>query len=158
MWYIINILSCNIPIDGADSRTLYFDVFILFSWYTPEEVRNITTQRILSYERDPYGILIVEAPIFFLWLEFSRKALVILESFLFGVSIFPLSEDASPSIVWTMMFMLWCVLINLEDLASAPYLSTPMNANLLSWLLNIVTKYFRISRGGILILDRNPKG
>ena len=33
-----------------------------------------------------------------------------------------------------------------------------MNANVLSLLLNVVTRNFRMSRGGCLLLDGNPKG
>ena len=94
----------------------------------------------------------------FLWLEFSKRSLVILASVLLGLSLLPLREEASPPVVWTMMFMLWHVLINSDDLASAPSSSTLMNATFLSWFLNVVTINFRISRGGRLLLDGNPKG
>ena len=33
-----------------------------------------------------------------------------------------------------------------------------MNATFLSWFLNVVTRNFRMSRGGRLLLDGNPKG
>ena len=54
--------------------------------------------------------------------------------------------------------MLWHVLMNPEDLTSDPYSITHMNKTFLSWLLNIATKEFRISRGGHLPLYVNPKG
>ena len=57
-----------------------------------------------------------------------------------------------------MMFMLWHVLINYYDLASAPYSSTLMNATFLYCFLNVVTINLRMSRGGHLLLDGNPKG
>ena len=57
-----------------------------------------------------------------------------------------------------MMFMLWHVLINSEDLASAPSSSTLMNTTFLSLFLNVATINFRMSRGGRLLLDGNPKG
>ena len=57
-----------------------------------------------------------------------------------------------------MMFMLWHVLINSDDLASAPYSSTLMNATFLSWFLNVVTRNLRMSRGGRLLMDGNPRG
>ena len=63
-----------------------------------------------------------------------------------------------PPVVWTMMFMLWHVFINSEDLASAPSSSTLMNATFLSLFLNVVTKHFRVSRGVRLLLGGNPKG
>ena len=56
------------------------------------------------------------------------------------------------------MFMLWHDLLNSEDLSSAPYSSTWVNANFLSLFLNTVTINLRTSRGGRLILDGNPKG
>ena len=95
---------------------------------------------------------------FFLWLEFSRIALVILASVLIGISLLPLREEAYQPVLWAMMFMLWHVFINYEDLASALYSSTMMNATFLSWFLNVVTRNFRMSRVGCLLLDRNPKG
>ena len=57
-----------------------------------------------------------------------------------------------------MMFMLWHVLKNSVDMASAPSSSTLMNATFLSLFLNVVTRNFRISRGGRLLLDGNQKG
>ena len=94
----------------------------------------------------------------FLWLEFRKRALVILSSVLLGISLLPLREEASPLVVWTMMFMLWHVLINFDALASAPSSSTLMNETFLSWFLNVVTRNLRMSRGGRLLMDRNPKG
>ena len=67
-------------------------------------------------------------------------------------------EDTSPPVVWTMIFLLWHVFMNSEDIYSAPFSSIWMNAAFLSWFLNIVTRSFRMSRGGSLILDGNPKG
>ena len=57
-----------------------------------------------------------------------------------------------------MMFMLWHVFINSEDISSAPYSSTLINATFLSWFINVATRNSRISRGGILLLDVNPNG
>ena len=57
-----------------------------------------------------------------------------------------------------MMFMLWYVFINSKDLASDPSSSNMMNATFLSWFLNVVIRNFRMSRGGRLLLDENPKG
>ena len=94
----------------------------------------------------------------FLWLDFSKIALVTLASVLLGLSILQLREEAYPPVVWTMMFMSWHVLINFDDLASAPSSSTLTNATLLSWFINVVTRNFRMSRGGRLLLDGNPKG
>ena len=52
----------------------------------------------------------------------------------------------------------WHVLINYEDLDSAPYSSTLMNATFLSWFINVVTRNFRVIRGGHWLLDGDPKG
>ena len=57
-----------------------------------------------------------------------------------------------------MIFMLWYVFINSEDLDSAPSSSTQNNATFLSWLLNVVTRNFRMSRDGRFLLDGNLKG
>ena len=43
-------------------------------------------------------------------------------------------------------------------MASAPSSSTLMNATFLSCFLNVVTRNFRISRGGSLLLGGNPNG
>ena len=56
------------------------------------------------------------------------------------------------------MFMLWYVCIDSKYLASTTSSSTRTNANVLSWLLNIVTRHLRISRGGHLLLYGNRKG
>ena len=48
--------------------------------------------------------------------------------------------------------------MNQEDLASAPSSSACINTTLLSLLLNVVKVNFRISRGGHLLPDGNPKG
>ena len=58
MWSIINIISCGTSIDYVDSHTPYFDVFVCWYWSMPEELMNTTTQLIISYAEDPYGILI----------------------------------------------------------------------------------------------------
>ena len=83
---------------------------------------------------------------------------MVLESILLGIFILPLREDESPPIAWTMMFMFQHVFINSEDLSSDPYSSIHMNATFLSWFLNAVTINMRMSRGGRLLLDVNPKG
>ena len=57
-----------------------------------------------------------------------------------------------------MMLMLWHVFISSEDLDSAPSSSTLKNATFLYWFLNAATRNFRMSRGGRLLLDGNPKG
>ena len=57
-----------------------------------------------------------------------------------------------------MVFMLWHVFINSEDLASAPSSSNLTNATFLSWFLNVVTRNFKMPRGGSLLLYGNPKG
>ena len=94
----------------------------------------------------------------FLWLNFSRRALVILERVLFVLLVLTLSEDASPPVFLTIMFMIWHVFINSEDLASAPSSSTWKNETLLSWFLNVATQNFRMSRGGCFLLDGYTKG
>ena len=95
---------------------------------------------------------------YFLWLDFSKRDFVILSSVLLGLSLLPLRGEASPPVVWTMMFMLWHVFINSEGLSSATSSSTLMNANFLSWFINVVTINSRVSRCGRLLLDGNPKG
>ena len=150
MLSVINLIYCNTPIDNVYSHATYFDVFVWWSWYMPEEVSNITTKHILGSVVDPYGILTGKSARFF-FSEFTIGTLVILSSVLFRISIFPLSKDSPPPVVWTMMFMLWYVLTNSEDIVSSPYSSTRMNANFLSWLINIVTSTLRISRSGFLI-------
>ena len=45
-----------------------------------------------------------------------------------------------------------------EDLASAPSSSTLMNATVLILFLNVVTRKFRMSRSGRLLLYGDPKG
>ena len=57
-----------------------------------------------------------------------------------------------------MMFMLWHVFMDPEDFASAQSSSTLMNASFLSWFLNLVTRNLKVSRGGRLLLNGNPKG
>ena len=131
IWYIIKLISCNRPIDYVESHTPYFDLFVWRSWSMPDELRNITMQHILSSAGDPDGIIIGKAKQYLLWLEFSRIALGILTSVLFGISLFPLSEVSSPPVVWIVVFILWHVLIDSEDLASATYLSTRMNTTFL---------------------------
>ena len=58
---------------------------------------------------------------YFLWIEFSIRALVILASVLLGLSLLPLREEAYPPVVWNIMFMLCHVFMNSEDIDSAPY-------------------------------------
>ena len=146
------------PIDDVDSQTPYFDVFVWRSWFIPYEVRNTTTQHILSSEGEPYGILIGKFPFFLLWLEFIKIYLVILESVLFGLSFFQLSADAYTPVVWNMLFIIWHLSINSEIITSYPSLSTWMNAIFIYWFINVVTKQLSISRGGLLLLGGNPKG
>ena len=93
-----------------------------------------------------------------MWLDFGIIYFVILSIVLFWIPLFPLSEDTQTPIVLTMMFMLWHVLINSEDLSSAQYLSTWINATLIYWLLNIVTINLRMSRCVHLLIYGNPKG
>ena len=57
-----------------------------------------------------------------------------------------------------MMFMLWHVIINSKDLASAPSSSNTMNATFLSGFINVATRNFRMSRDGRLLLDGNQMG
>ena len=57
-----------------------------------------------------------------------------------------------------MMLMSWNALINSECLFSAQYLSTHMNENFLSWLLNVLNWNLRMSIGGSFHLDIKPKG
>ena len=57
-----------------------------------------------------------------------------------------------------MMFMLWHIFINSDDLDSALSSYTLMNSNFLSQFLNVATRNFRMSRGGRLLLDWNLKG
>ena len=83
---------------------------------------------------------------------------MILAIIILGLSFLPFREDASPPVVWTMMFMLWHALMNSEYLASDPSSSTNMNATLLSWFLNVVKINFIMSRGGRLLLGGSPKG
>ena len=64
------------------------------------EVSNITTQSIIGSAGEPYGILICKIPgLFFFYIEFSKRALVILASVLLGLSILPLREDEYPPVV-----------------------------------------------------------
>ena len=81
---------------------------------------------------------------------------MILASVLLGLSILQLREDVYPPVFWTIMFMLWHVLMNSDNIASAPYSSTQMNENFLYWFLNVVKINLRMSRGGRLLLDVNP--
>ena len=67
-----------------------------------------------------------------LWIEFNIISLVILASVILVISILPLREDASPPVVLNMVFMLWYVFINSEDLAGAPYSSTRINETFLN--------------------------
>ena len=88
----------------------------------------------------------------------EKRALVILPSVLSGLSLLPLMEEASPSVVWTMMIMLGYILISSDFFASAPSSSTLINATFLSWFKNLVTRNFRMSRRVRLLMDGNPKG
>ena len=90
MWYIIKLLYCNMSIDDVELHTPHFYVFVWRSCYMPEEVRNITTQSIIILTGERYGILIVKALHLFLWLDYIRISLVILESFVLGLSLLPL--------------------------------------------------------------------
>ena len=76
---------------------------------------------------------------------------------LFGVLVFPFSEDAYPHVVWTMMFVLWHVFIYSEDITSDPYSWTLIDATFLSWFLNVFTINVRESRVRHFLLDGNPK-
>ena len=69
-----------------------------------------------------------------------------------------LNEYSSTPLVWTMISMLLHALINSEDISSAPYQYTQLNATLLSWFPNLVTSNLTISRCVCLILYLNPKG
>ena len=66
IWYIINILSCNIPIGDVDYHTPYFDIFVWRYYSMPYKVSNISTQFILISAGEPYVILICKTPKFFL--------------------------------------------------------------------------------------------
>ena len=125
---IFKLIFCNTNIAVIDSHTLYLDMFLWCSWSIPYEVRNITMQSILSNTGKPYGIYKSS----FLWLDFSKRALVISSSVLFWLLLLPLSEDVSPSIVWTIQKIL------------------PV--------IHVVTINLIISRGRSLLLDVNPKG
>ena len=56
------------------------------------------------------------------------------------------------------MFILLHVFINSEDLAIYTSSSTRMDATVLYSFFNVVTRNLRMSRGGLLITDGNPKG
>ena len=157
MWYIIKLLYCITYIDDVESHTTYFDMLVWRSCSIPEEVRNITMQYIISSAGEPYGILIGKTQSSFLvtWVQYKRSRDII--NCLIWTFTLPLREDSYPPVFWTMMFMLWHVFINSEDIDSAPSSLTMMNANLLSWFLNVVTINFRISRGESLLMDVNKK-
>ena len=91
-----------------------------------------------------------------LWLEFIRSSHATLSKIVLVLSLFPFIEDASLPVVWTVMFMLCKSYINLEDLVNDTYLSTLMKATLLTWLFDIVTRNFKISRDDFLLLYINP--
>ena len=74
VWSIIKILYCNTLIDGVESHTPYFDVFVWSSCSIPGEVSNTTTQSILLLAGDPYGILIGKTPRFFLVNWYQQKS------------------------------------------------------------------------------------
>ena len=73
MWSIVKLLSCNTSLYYVESRTPYFNVFALRSCSMSEEVRNITTQSILSLAGDPYSILIGKAQKLFLVILVQQK-------------------------------------------------------------------------------------
>ena len=58
MIFIIKLISYNTPIDDVEANLPYFYVFICWSLSMLEEVRNITTQPILSLAGDTDSILI----------------------------------------------------------------------------------------------------
>ena len=92
----------------------------------------------------------------FLWIDFSIIVIVILASVLLWLSLLPLIEEVSPPVVWIMMFVLWHVFMNSEDLASDKSSSTLMKVTFLSSFLNVVTRSLRMSRCGLLLMKRNP--
>ena len=158
MWSVIKFLSCSMSIDDVYYHPPYFDMFVWRSFFVPYKVRNITTQSILSSAGDLYGIRICKTTKFFLVARFQQKRSRDILKYLIRTFTWPLKEDAYPPVVWTILFILWHVFINSEDLDGAPSSSTLMNATLLSWFINSLTKKIRISRGKRLLLDGNPKG
>ena len=99
MWYIIKLLSCNTPTDDIYYHIPYFDMFVCCYWYITEMVRNTAMQYILSLVEDPDGILMGKPKTYLFWLDFGRRAFVILSSVIFGLSLFPFSEDAYTPVV-----------------------------------------------------------
>ena len=69
-----------------------------------------------------------------------------------------MSGNSSPPVVWTMLFMVWHVFMDSEDLDSAQSSSTWTNVTFFYWFLNVVTRNFRMLRGGSLILGGNKNG
>ena len=112
MLSIIKLLSCKCIHWWCILSNPIFYVFVWSFCFMTEELRNITTQSILSLEGEPYVILIGKTPKCFLLIYFIRIAVVILASVLLGLSILPLIEDSSPPVVCTIMFMLWHVFMN----------------------------------------------
>ena len=88
IWSIIKLPYFSTPIDDVDSRPPYFDMFVWMSSSMPEEVRNITTQSIINYAGDTYGILIGKIPNFFLvtWVQLKSSSDIF--KFLIGTSTF----------------------------------------------------------------------
>ena len=120
MWSVIKFLYCSTSIDDVDSHTPYFDMFAWRSYYMPQKLRNITKQSISVWWESHMAYWYAKHQSSFLWLEFSKRVLIISTSVLLGISLLSLREEASRTVVWTIMFMLWHVLINSDDLASAP--------------------------------------
>ena len=57
-----------------------------------------------------------------------------------------------------MIFILWHVFMNSEDLDRVSYSSNWMNTTLWSWFLNLVTSHFIISRGRCFLPGVSPQG
>ena len=74
MCYVIKILSCSTSIDVVDPHTPCLGIFISRSCFVSEEVRNITTQSILSSVGEQYGIQVGKTPNFFLvtWVHYKN--------------------------------------------------------------------------------------
>ena len=74
-----------------------------------------------------------------------------------GLSILPLKDDSSPLLFWATMFMWWNILMNHDDLDSASHSSIITNSNILYWFIKSVTRTSNVTRGGLLLIDGNPK-
>ena len=79
MWYIFNLLSCNTPIDDIDYQAPYLDMFVWRSCSMPKELSNTSTQSLLIFSRDTYGIMIGRSPNFFLvtWFHYNISCVII---------------------------------------------------------------------------------